>query len=267
VPGFRRSARVVASFATVAGLLGCSPAPLALGTSPEILWWTDHEEGGLSGWSRDGAERGGLIVSNGGEVELDTTQARSGLHAMRATVTSPGEPVASVGVAMRNGILPKEAYYSAWYYIASPMTAGEYWLFFKYRSRRVASDPATVIDLWDVDFSANADGTMGVFIFHHDSGTRMPRATPAVPVGQWFQVEAFFRAATDDTGRLMVWFDGTLIYDLTEPTVTSEFVEWSVGSIAEIITPAPATLYVDDAAISTSRLGPAFPIFWRAPQP
>src|SRR5262249_49506912 len=149
--------------------------------------------------------------------------ARSGQHALRATVTSPGEPVASVGVAMRNGILPKEAYYSAWYYIASPMTAGEYWLFFKFRSRSVASDAATLVDLWDVDFNARGDGTMGVFIYHHDTGNRAPLATPTVPIGRWFQVEAFFRAASDATGRLMVWLEDTLIYDLKEPTVPSEF--------------------------------------------
>jgi hypothetical protein len=172
-----------------------------------------------------------------------------------------------VGVALRHGTLPKEAYYSAWYYIDTPMTAGEYWLFFKFRSRSVASDPATVVNLWDVDFNARPDGTMGVFLFHHLTGNRPPLATPTVPVGRWFQVEAFFRGANDATGRLVVWFEGTPIYDLTEPTAPSEFVEWSVGSIAEIITPAPATLYVDDAAISSSRLGPAYPVFWRARQP
>jgi len=238
-----------------------------MGTSPEILWWTDHEEGGLSGWTQGGADRGGLIASNGGHVDVDATHARSGRHAMRATVTSPGEPVASVGVATRTGILPREAYYSAWYYIASPMTAGEYWLFFKFRSRRALTDPATLVNLWDVDFNARGDGTMGVFIFHHESGNRTPLATPTVPVGRWFQVEAFLRAAADGTGRLKVWLDDTLIYDLTEPTAPSEYVEWSVGAIAEIITPAPATLFVDDAAISTSRLGPSYPVFWRAGQP
>jgi hypothetical protein len=86
-------------------------------------------------------------------------------------------------------------------------------------------------------------------------------------VGRWFQTEAFFRAANDATGRLQVWFDGTLIYDLTEPTTPSDYVEWSVGAIAEIITPAPATLYVDDAAISTARLGPDYPVFWRGERP
>jgi hypothetical protein len=238
-----------------------------MGTSPEILWWTDHEDGDFSGWSNGGSDRGGVITSNEGQIEVATAYARSGRYAMRATVTSPGEPVASVGMAQRSGILPEEAYYSAWYYIATPMSAGEYWLFFKFRSRRIASDPSTMVDLWDVDFNARADGTMGVFIYHHDSGNRAPLATPTVPVGRWFQVEAFFRASNDATGKLKVWFDGTLIYDLTEATAPTEFVEWSVGSIAEIVTPAPATLYVDDAAISTSRLGPDYPVFWRAPRP
>src|SRR6185295_19011783 len=113
VPGF--FLRFVAFVACIA-IGACSPAPIAMGTSPEILWWTDHEDWDFSGWSKGGADRGGIITSNEGKVDVATAYARSGRYAMRATVTSPGEPVASVGMAQRSGVLPKEAYYSAWYY-------------------------------------------------------------------------------------------------------------------------------------------------------
>ena len=31
---------------------------------------------------------------------------------------------------------------------------------------------------------------------------------PVVPVGQWFQIEAFYRNAQDARGRLTFWLDG-----------------------------------------------------------
>ena len=70
--------RFVAAVATFAWwLAGCSPAPLMVGTSPEILWWTDHEEeGGLDGWTRDGADRGGVIALNGGSIAAELRPAR-----------------------------------------------------------------------------------------------------------------------------------------------------------------------------------------------
>jgi len=240
----------------------CSNVTLSIGSSPEILWWTDHEDG-LADWTSGGGDRGGLLASNGGQVELSTEFARSGRTSLRSIVTSPGEGAGSTGVARRTGSLPKEAYYSAWYYVPEPMTGGQYWLFFKFRSRTVAADPATAVEVWDFDFNAHGDGTMGVFLYHHDTGDRVPLASPLVPLRRWFQVEAFFRAAGDATGRLELWFDGALIYDIAEPTAPSDYVEWQVGGVAEFISPVGSTLFVDDAAISTERLGPDYPVFWR----
>jgi hypothetical protein len=105
---------------------------------------------------------------------------------------------------------------------------------------------------------------MGVALYHHSTGNMPNLANPPVPIGRWFQTEALVRAAGDATGQLTVWFDGTLVFDVSgQPVMPSSYVEWSVGGVAEVISPAPATLYVDDAAISTERLGPGYPVFWR----
>ena len=40
-----------------------------------------------------------------------------------------------------------------------------------------------------------------------------------MPVGQWFQVEAFYRNTQDTTGRLTFWLDGRQIVDIAnQPT-------------------------------------------------
>ena len=243
-------------------VLACSAKPVALGRDPDILWWTDYESANFSDWIDDG--RGSTWFASGGSVDITTDYARSGTHSMRSVVLSPGLGTLSSGTARRSEGLPVEAYYSAWFYVPSPITATEYWLFSKFRSRTVASDPSTFVDVWDMDIRVQ-DGTMRFALYHHDSGDVAPLASPLVPLGRWFQLEALLRPTPDASGRLSVWVDGTLCYDLVDmPTMPTSYAEWSVGGIAELITPPQATLYVDDAAVSIRRLGPDSPVFWRA---
>ena len=76
-------------------------------------------------------------------------------------------------------------------------------------------------------------------------------ASPVVPVGQWFQIEAFYRNAQDGTGRLTFWLDGRQIVDIAnQPMATTPRVEWNACSIAQNLTPSTAVIYVDDCAVS-----------------
>ena len=255
-------ARAIAVALATASLAACGQGPSNLGSSPDILWWTDHETGDLSDWTRNG---GSLWTSTGGQLDVVTSPVRSGSYALRSSVTSSSSTL-SAAVAQRAGVqVPVDAYYSAWYYVPAVSTATTYWLFFKFRSRCVASDPSTDAEVWDFNFVPDGNGAMQFTLFGHAKGVlEPPVATPTVPIGQWFQVEAYLRVANDDTGRLTVWEDDTVIFDVQgQPTMPSTCVEWSVGGITGMITPASATFYVDDAAISTRRLGPDYPVFWR----
>jgi hypothetical protein len=79
-----------------------------------------------------------------------------------------------------------------------------------------------------------------------------------VPVGQWFHVEIFLRQSSVYAGRLTVWQDGMQIYDLDQ--VKTKYPDgdnrWSINAYAADVQPMPFTVYVDDAVISTSRVGP-----------
>ncbi|MES1205641.1 MAG: hypothetical protein ABUS79_06855 [Pseudomonadota bacterium] len=259
-----RGTALVGSIAAVATMaVACAPEPLNLGDSPEIVWWTDHETGDTSDWFAGGAGSTATRVS--GQLDIVPSPARSGSHALRSVVTSTGSTSRSSAFAERTGILPVNAYYSAWYQVPEIATPSPYWLCFKFRSRRVASDPATDVEGWDVDFVPGEGGAMKFALYSHaDKANEPPVAMPAVPVGRWFQIEAFLRAIDDDTGQLIVWVDGVKIFDVqARATMPSAFVQWQVGSIVEGITPATVSLFVDDAAISTRRLGPDYPVFWR----
>jgi hypothetical protein len=241
----------------------CSAGPLNLGQGPDILWWTDHETGDVSDWEQDG---GSIWTAAGGQLDVVTGVARSGRYALRASATS--SDMLSEAVVQRAGVMPVDAYYSAWYFVPVAETPIHYWVFFKLRSRCVASDPsAGAAEVWDLDFLADGAGGMRFGLFGHaKNANEPPVAMPSVPIGRWFQIEAFLRATDDDTGQLTVWMDDVNIFDVqarpTWPTQVMPCVEWSVGGITDMITPPSATFYVDDAAISKKRLGPSYPVFW-----
>jgi hypothetical protein len=76
---------------------------------------------------------------------------------------------------------------------------------------------------------------------------------PHVDAGRWFQLEA--RYEPQSAGRLRVWLDDALAYDLANrPGAHGAELVLGVCNVAEQTTPAPAIVYVDDAAISLSRV-------------
>jgi hypothetical protein len=256
-----RSIVALLPWSACVAMWGCATADL--GKSPEFLWWTDHESGDLSGWTGD--DGGYVWTSEGGTVEVVTNPTRSGRYALRsAVVASSSATKPSSGLVSRNGSLPTEAYYSAWFYVPEAVIPTQYWLFFKFRSRSTESTTSTAVELWDLDLMSDGASGLTLRLYHHDTGDETALATPTVPLGRWFQTEAFYRAANDASGRLTVWVDGVNLFDVTgKPTAPTPYVEWGVGGAADAITPPSATLYIDDAAITTERLGPDFPVFWR----
>jgi hypothetical protein len=95
-------------------------------------------------------------------------------------------------------------------------------------------------------------------VFSNNAGFLLePLADPAphVDAGRWFQLEARFEPQA--AGRLRIWLDGTLTYDLARrPGAAGNELVFSVCNVAETAVPAPVVLFVDDAAVSLSRVTP-----------
>jgi hypothetical protein len=124
--------------------------------------------------------------------------------------------------------------------------------------RTTAADPATTAELYDIDVRNLPSGEMSLTIYDHSQGNELALgvAEAVVPTGQWFQIEAFYRAASDATGRLTVWLDGREVIDVVKPTGTPGWVAWNVGSVVERLSPSTVSVYIDDCAVSRSRVGP-----------
>jgi hypothetical protein len=97
----------------------------------------------------------------------------------------------------------------------------------------------------------------------------LPVPPPIVHAGRWFQLEAFYRNATDSSGHFTLWLDGTQIYDVARPTNSpvgdgspNPDVYFTPCSLVHDLQPigdagsTNAAIYIDDVAISWSRVTP-----------
>jgi len=108
--------------------------------------------------------------------------------------------------------------------------------------------------LWDVSLARRADGSFHVYAYDFlRTQTRDETSGVPVPIGGWFQLEVYLKRATDATGQFDVYQDGELVLSVKGlETDDSDFGQWYVGNLADSLTPAESTLYVDDVSIRSA---------------
>jgi hypothetical protein len=247
----RRLARVL----TLALLAGGCGSELDVGS--DLIWTARFESNDFREYTSVPNGSVSAVPSGSSSVVVSSERAHTGSAGAKMTVDTTGQQLQNVGLAL-SGDLPIEAYYSAWYYLPRSVTVGPYWVIFKFRMRTDAANPSTTDELFDVDLDNLPTGEMTLRLFDHRSGGDLPLdvPSPVVPVGDWFQVEGFYRNTTDQSGRLILWVDGRQIIDLHQPMAPTPWVAWDVSSIAPDLTPASAIVHIDDCAVSRARVGP-----------
>jgi hypothetical protein len=90
-----------------------------------------------------------------------------------------------------------------------------------------------------------------------------PTQRTPIPVGRWVHLEAFLHQSKDFDGRLTFWQDGQQLFDLTGIRTSYNNCnynawcaddEWGANLYSDGLSPNPAVVYMDDAAIGTSYL-------------
>jgi hypothetical protein len=246
----------LARAALVLALVMTSGCGQRLDVGSDLLWTALFEGANFDEWTADGNGGAQAFPAPPNVIEIAGERVRHGGQAAKLTVDSPDGNSHGSAALSRYGALPVEAYYSAWYYLPRTVTVGNYWVIFKFRQQ----DQSTMDELYDLDLINLQSGEMSLQLYDHRRGAvvdfDMP--DPVVPVGQWFQIEAFYRNAQDATGRVTFWLDGRPIVDIRNQAMApTPWVEWNVCSIGENLNPSTAVLYVDDCAVSRSRVGPA----------
>ena len=181
---------------------------------------------------------------------LVTSPVHSGRYAAAFTVNSGVDGGAQVR-CVKQGVFPTSAYYGAWYYIPATASSGANWTLFFYQG---AVRGQSLNGLWDVSLVNMTDGGLRIAA-HYSNVLTAPDASaaPAVPIGQWFHLEVYFKRAKDTTGELSVWQDGVLVVDFAGiVTDTTDWGQWYVGNLGKRLAPQSSTLYVDDVTMSPS---------------
>jgi len=227
-----------------------------LDVGSDLIWTARFETNDLSEYTSLPSGSVNANPSTTASVVVSGERAHTGSAAAKLAIDTTGQQLQNVGLALL-GDLPIEAYYSAWYYLPRSVTVGPYWVIFKFRMRTDAANASTTNELFDVNLDNLPSGEMTLRLFDHRSGNLpLDVASPVVPVGEWFQLEGFYRNAQDQSGHLTLWLDGRPIIDLQQPMAPTPWVAWDAGSIAPDLTPASATIHIDDCAVSLSRVGP-----------
>ena len=230
-----------------------------LDVGSDILWTSRFEGNNFTEWTPVPFGHGSASATSPNTIEVSSEQAHHSTFAAKLTVSGTADNTAGIGASLvQNGGLPNQAYYSAWYYLPQSVSVDYYWVIMKFRFRSVPDDPNTAGELFDVNLTNPSSGVMSLRLYDHQTPPNQPQpkvSPKSVSVNAWFQLEAFYRAASDNTGQLTLWLDGEQILDLPGPTGPAGWVAWDVVSVGYNLTPEPAVLYVDDCAISRTRIG------------
>ena len=99
---------------------------------------------------------------------------------------------------------------------------------------------------------------MFFYLYDQNANRAYAQAVKDIPVGRWFRIDAFYRCAADDSGRVTFWQEGTRILDAS--FVQTRYIdgdcEWSVNNYTDGLDSGSATIYVDDAAICSDERCP-----------
>jgi len=214
---------------------------------PTLLWTARHESGDLSEWE-------GGSYGTGEQVVVSSAQARAGQYAMDFTIDTADRNDHVMRVY--RSTVSQPAYYSAWFFLAEDHTPDQWWSIFDFLSAGDIEDPGTLDNLWDLNLRREPDG-LYPYVYDHLTGQNSDLGTVLVPVGEWVHLEFYFAHAPPSSSELRLWVNGELALEFLglgespEPTLA-----FAIGNGSNGLTPDVSTIYVDDAAISSERLGP-----------
>jgi len=221
-----------------------------------ILWAATFEPGDLSEWLADG--HGGMYMDKVDLGPSATVDLRHrGQYAGVASV-SPTPGVTSLSYLFREQPSPPVAYYSAWYYIPSWYLVRSWLSLSHFRCSRTG-DGDNLFPIWDLNLYPRLDGSLVAHLYNYTTQLNTEQLSPIkVPTSTWIHFEIMLRKAPDATGQIAVYQDGVLILRNDGIiTADTDWVQWDVGVSSDNVSPPTAVVYVDDAAISLSRLGTA----------
>jgi hypothetical protein len=239
----------------VVGAWQCNPsdasipdARVASESAPVEVPWSTSFEDDFCDFERAG---GFCYAAPLAHFDIVTAPVHSGRQAAAFSVRA-GDDNAHQTRCVRQGVLPREAYYGAWYFIPQSARNTALWNLIHFRG---GSDSAAEQGLWDISLENDPDGALSVFVFDFLHGmVHRPMQSNPVPIGAWFHLELYLQRAADATGEVALYQDGEKVVEIRNiVTDDTRQAQWYIGNLATGLAPAESTLYVDDVTIRSTR--------------
>lgn len=234
----------------------CTAAPLYIPPdgSPDLpgretvvdTEWQSGFEDGFCGYTR---ARGFCYSAPGATYEIVDAPARSGRKAAAFTISTDDDRDGEQTRCVREGVMPKDAYYGAWFYIPGGTTNNDNWNLMHFRNAMEGGSP---MGDWDVSLVSTDDGRLVPWLRDYVSGSRIPPSWDfEVPVDEWFSLSVRIIRESTATGAAALFLNDELVVERTDIVTVGEVTwgQWYVGNLATDLTPSDSTIYVDDVSI------------------
>jgi hypothetical protein len=221
----------------------------------------------------------GVTTSGDGDARVSTDGAHTGAYGVELKANG------TAGIRMRVQDLgpdpvnlPNDAYYSVWYKVPFGGMTDNIFQFKQaevdkwgsngdptHQTRRMLSKVSLEWDgqAYDVAYrtrirQANGEWSSG-------NTDTLARANVNLPLNEWFHLEMRYVWGMDGTGRSTLWVDGVQVWDLENISTEANNLQyiyeprqWTVNHYLSKSNDSSRTtwIYIDDAAISTTRIGP-----------
>jgi hypothetical protein len=230
------------------------PPPSGGPSAADILWHADHGDGTLNAWTDSGC--GGPFNNGGATASASTAFAHSGRHSVALTIRDVSGDQGARLFRWCESRRADELYYSTWMYFPTAyVTTGGWWNVFQFKSKvsNSLNDPFFILNV-----AGEASGSMRFYLYDWHARRSYAQTAVTIPVGRWVHLEVRYRSSPNADGAITVWQDGTMLFDVggVRTRYPDGDTQWSVNNYASGIHPDPATIYVDDATISRTRVGP-----------
>jgi hypothetical protein len=212
--------------------------------------WSSSFENGFCGYAE---ARGYCYTDPDAIYDVTDTVARTGRRAAAFTITTDDAKVGRQARCVREGRLPQDAYYGAWFYIPTRAVNNGNWNLIHFQGASGEEDPP-LRGLWDVSIDTSEDGRMLPRLVRLIG--RGPPATHAdveLPVAKWFSIQLRLKRDAAESGIAALYLDGDLVAEYSNiVTDDTAWGQWYVGNLADNLEPQESTVYVDDVSIQPS---------------
>jgi len=244
--------------ATYTPTSAASPTPAQAHLPPlAALWNADHETGNINQWKAYGD-----FVTQGSSptYRMVSSPVHGGNYATALTINTSAYSDTGAHAAYlfiwNQTLLSGDYFYTAYYYIPSGTLPASWWNIMQWKSTYDGNSSHSV-PVYDLDLGESSGQLEMRLIFRPDDTTQRVfyrQTAVKFPTNQWVRVDVYYKRAADKTGQVIVWQNGQMLYNITktQTVMADETLFWSVNHYSDSISPAPSTMYIDDAAISRS---------------